>query len=248
VWLQWAQVLAQGLEVTLELTAVVSTCTILLSLVVASAALSEVKFFAKFSRIYCDVLRSIPLLPFLIFAYYGVGKDFAQIGLSTFWLTAVVFILVESGYQAEVFRGIFLSVAAGQWEAGRSLGLRWRQIVLRVLIPSCMPAILPVSVNAVVFILKDTSLASIVTLNEVTLAATTVVSTSFRPLQVYILLGGFYLAVVLPIMAFARLLEHRLQRTARKSGLTVGPPPGWRRDFARVLSTSRTRTSAGGTQ
>lgn len=248
MWLEWTQVLARGLVVTLELTAVVSVCTISFSLVIASTAVSEIRLLARASRIYCDVLRSIPLLPFLIFTDYGLGGDFAKVGITTFWLTSIVFILIESGYQAEIFRGIYLSMAAGQWDAGRSLGLRWHQIVLRVLTPSCMPALIPASVNAIVFILKDTSLASIVALNEVTLAATTLVSTTFKPLQVYVLLGGFYLAVALPIMILARVLERRLQRTAGKLGVPLGPKRGWRRDLARIRFTSQTGTPAGGTQ
>lgn len=221
MWAQWAHVLAQGLVITLELTAIVSVCTVLLSLLIASASVSELKPLARFCRFYSDLMRSIPLLPALIFVNYGLGEDFSGIGITTFWLACFVFVLIESGYQAEIYRAIFQSMAAGQWEAGRSLGLRWRQIVARLLLPSCLPALIPVSVNAIVLILKDTSLASVITVQELTLSANGLVSTSFAPLQVYTLLAGFYLVVVLPIMGLSQLLERRLMRGARRPGIML---------------------------
>jgi His/Glu/Gln/Arg/opine family amino acid ABC transporter permease subunit len=246
MWAQWAHVLASGLVVTLELTGVISVCTIVFSLLLASAAVSEIKPLARCCRLYSDVVRSIPLLPALIFVYYGLGRDFVQIGVNTFWLACLVFVLSESGYQAEIYRGIFRSMGAGQWEAGRSLGLRWRQIVTRVLLPSCLPAIIPVSVNAVVLILKDTSLASMITIQEVTLSANGLVSTSFQPLQVYILLAGFYLVVVLPIMGLSQLLERRLTRGARRPGIMLGTGfPGARRPVPLDLTDGKAAASAG---
>lgn len=234
MWAEWARVLAQGLVITLELTAVIAVCTIVLSLLIASTAVSELKLLSRLFRNYCDVMRSIPLLPALIFVNYGLGGDFVRLGITTFWLACIVFTLIESGYQAEIYRAIFQSMAAGQWEAGRSLGLRWRQIVWRVLLPSSMAAIIPVSVNAVVLILKDTSLASIITIQEVTLNANGLVSTSFQPLQVYILLAVFYLVVVLPIMGLAQLLERRLRRAPGGSRLLLNAEPGASPDLVQV--------------
>jgi His/Glu/Gln/Arg/opine family amino acid ABC transporter permease subunit len=215
MWSEWTHTLAGGLVATLELTAWVTVIGVLLSLALAACAFSEIRTVRWLSSLYSDVMRSIPLLPALVFVNFGIGSQLEDVGVTAFWVTCLVLILIESGYTTEVFRGIFKAMAAGQWEAARSLGMPWFQIVIRVLIPSALPALIPVSVNGLVLTLKDTSLASIVAFPEITLAATTAVSTSFQPLQVYILLGGFYLAISLPVMGIAVLLERRLKRAGQ---------------------------------
>ncbi|MGX7678650.1 amino acid ABC transporter permease [Jatrophihabitans sp. DSM 45814] len=228
----WFTTLLGALKITLELTAIVTAVGIVWSLVVAAATFSEVKAVARLARFYIDIMRSIPLLPALVSVNYGLGAELVRWNISTFWMVFFILVLIESGYTAEVYRGIFRAMPAGQWEAARSLGLSWTQIIIRVVIPVSVPALIPVSVNSFVFTLKDTSLASIVALPEVTLAATTLVSETFEPLKVYILLAVVYLGVSLPVMGLAWLLQRftgdrvswRRPRVPLRSAVVAGGP------------------------
>jgi His/Glu/Gln/Arg/opine family amino acid ABC transporter permease subunit len=216
VWQTWISSLSEGLQLTLELTLVISALTIALSLVIAATSTSEIRLVAHLGRLYTDVIRSVPLLPALIFVYYGLGGQLKDWGINTFWLVVVVFVVSESSYLGEVYRAIFETVAAGQLEAAKSLGLSWLKTNIRIVIPTSVPALLPVTVNGMVLILKDTSLASMVTLPELTLTATTTVSESFQPLPVYLILAGFYLVIVLPVTGLSSFLERRMQLPSRR--------------------------------
>lgn len=207
--LDWVVMMWPGFVVTLKLTAAIAVIKISMALLLAAGSFSDSKLISRGSRLYADLARSIPILPALFFVYYGLGDTAVDLGISTFWLICLVFVLLEGGYTVELYRGVFESISPGQWEAAHSLGLSWPVIILRIVIPAVGRPLIPVTVNVLVITLKDTSLASIVAMPEVTLAASNVVSETFTPMPVYLLLGVFYLAVAIPLIVVSSYLERR---------------------------------------
>jgi His/Glu/Gln/Arg/opine family amino acid ABC transporter permease subunit len=214
----WSSTLVVGLEVTLQLAFITGVLAILLSTLLAIMSISPSRLVRVVSGIYTDIFRSIPILALLLFLYYGLGPVVGQLGISGFWLAVAGLTLIESAYLGEVYRGALQSVGGAQWHAASSLGLSWPSTLALVILPQAVPAGIPGTVNIVIGIIKDSSLASLIAVPEVTQAASLLVSVTFRPLPIYTLLAGFYIAIILPLTAVAYGLE---KFVARRLGLHV---------------------------
>lgn len=231
----WFGYLGSGLIVTVELAALAGVLTICLSTVIAVASISPLRGAAMVTSIYTDLFRSIPLLALLIYIYFGLGPMASRVGVSTFWIAVLGLTLCESAYLAEVYRGGFQAIPSGQWEAASSLGLRWFSAFRLVVAPQAIPAGIPTTVNQIIYIIKDSSLASLIGVGEVTLSASVVVSQTFLPMQVYLVLAIIYLAVIIPLTLLAR----RLEAVSQVGGLGGGGAEG---EPARGVSASAAAT------
>jgi His/Glu/Gln/Arg/opine family amino acid ABC transporter permease subunit len=206
----WLAVLAGGLVVTLELTLLAAVSTIAWSTLLAIGNISPHRPVRLVAGLYCDLFRSIPLLALIIFMYYGLGGITARLGIPDLWLMVAALTLSESAYLSEIYRGGLLAIPQGQWEAAESLGLGWWGVLRLVVLPQALPPAVPSTLNMVIASIKDSSLASLIAVNEVTLVATTLVSETFEPMQVYLLLAVLYLALIVPIALLSHWLEFRL--------------------------------------
>jgi His/Glu/Gln/Arg/opine family amino acid ABC transporter permease subunit len=206
----WLAILVGGLIVTAKLTLFATSFTIAFSVLLAVCNISPWRFCRVLAGLYTDLLRSIPLLALLIFFYYGLGRVAAMFGISAFWLAVAGLTMSESAYLGEIYRGGLLAIAEGQWEAAASLGLGWASTVRLVVLPQALPPAVPSTLNMLIAIIKDSSLASLIAVNEVTLAATILVSQTFEPMQVYLVLALLYLALIVPMSLLARWLEARV--------------------------------------
>jgi His/Glu/Gln/Arg/opine family amino acid ABC transporter permease subunit len=208
--ISWLAILSGGLVVTLELSAVTALFTVAFSALLAVCRVSPLRWVRALASLYVDLFRSIPLLALLIFLYYGLGRVAVQFGVSGFWLVVAGLTLSESSYLGEVYRGGLLAIPQTQWEAAASLGLGWPSILWRVVLPQAVPSAIPATLNMLISIVKNSSLASLVAVSEVTLMATILVSNTFEPMQVYLLLALLYLAMIVPISLLSRWLETRV--------------------------------------
>jgi len=206
----WLAILSAGLVVTIELSLITTAFTVVLSAALALCRVSPWRPVRVFATLYADLFRSIPLLALLIFFYYGLGRVAVKFGISGFWLVVAGLTLSESAYLGEVYRGGLLAIPQTQWEAAISLGLGWPSTIWRVVLPQAVPSAIPSTVNMLISIIKNSSLASLVAVNEVTLVATIVVSNTFEPMQVYLVLALLYLAMIVPISLLSRWLETRV--------------------------------------
>lgn len=211
----WLALLAAGLIVTAELTVISAVLTVALSTLLAVAAISPWRAVRVPVRLYIDAFRSIPQLALLLFLYFGLGHLATKIGVGSFGLAVLGLVMSESAYLSEVYRGGLLAIPTSQWEAATSLGLPWHRIMRLVILPQAVPASVPGTVNMVIQLIKGSSLASLITVQEVTLAATLLVSQTFEPMSVYVLLGCMYLALIIPLT----LLAGWVSRALREEGL-----------------------------
>lgn len=210
--IDWMGFLAKGLVVTLQMAFFTAGLSVLLAASVAVARISNSRLARGAARLYTDLLRSIPLLALLLFGYFGVGPVVAPLGINAFWIAVVVLTLSESAYLAEVYRAALEAVTPRQWEAATSIGMGWRQTVRHIVLPQAVLPSIPTTVNVLVAIIKDSSLASLIAVGEMTLMATILVSNTFQPLEVYLVLALMYLAVIIPLTTLAAYSERVVER------------------------------------
>ena len=210
--LPWLGFLADGLRVTVALSLAIAVLSVALSTLVAILRVCPVRALRLTAVAFVDLFRSIPLLALLFFIFYGLGAYVVRLGISPFWLAVITLTVVESAYLAEVFRGTIESIPKSQWEAAASLGLGWVSTLRLIVVPQSLLPAIPSVLVLLVYVIKDSSLASLITVTEVTTSANILVSHTFRPFQVYMLLAAMYLAIIAPLT----LLGSRLETAIRK--------------------------------
>ena len=172
--------------------------------------LSKNKFFIYSNRIYIEFFRSIPLLVLLLWVYYGLPVIFG-ISLSAFFAGIISLSLSDSAFEAEIFRAGLQSIGIGQKDAAKSLGLNKYQEMRLIIFPQAIRVILPAIGNQFVYVLKMSSLVSIIGLADLTRKANELVVTEYRPLEIYTFLILEYLFLILIISYFIRKLENKLK-------------------------------------
>jgi octopine/nopaline transport system permease protein len=208
--------LLAGVPLTLQLTA----CSVVVGVVLAAglALLTRLGGIAGLvARAYIFVFRGSPLLVQIFLIYYGLGQ-FPAVRQSIlwpflrqpWWCALLALSLNTAAYGAEVIRGGLLAVPRGQIEAGRVCGMSTFGLYHRVIMPLALRQALPAYGNEVIIMVKSTSLASVITLMEVTGIAKGIISESFRALPVFACAAAIYLAINFSIAGVVRLLERRL--------------------------------------
>jgi His/Glu/Gln/Arg/opine family amino acid ABC transporter permease subunit len=208
----WWPVLWHGLLVTIEMVAICTVLTIPLALIAALGRISTHRWARTISATYVELMRGVPLLVLLVLVYFGAGSFLARSHISALVVAIVIITVNEAAYLAEVYRGAIASVSPGQWDAAASMGMTRTQALRLVVVPQAVTAAMPSTINEVIYLLKGSAMASIITVNELTNSGQSIVSMSFEPLQVYLWVGALYLAVAVPLTYAGRLVEHQVSR------------------------------------
>ncbi|EGR2185226.1 amino acid ABC transporter permease [Vibrio parahaemolyticus] len=180
-----------------------------IGLLVALPALSRSKLLIALNRIYVEVIRSIPVLVLLLWVYYGM-PTLLDVSLNHFWAGVIALTIAESAFMAEVFRGGIQAIARGQHEAAESIGLNYWQKMRLVILPQAFRHILPPLGNQFVYILKMSSLVSVIGLSDLTRRANELVVNEYLPLEIYTFLVLEYLVLILCVSQAVRWLERRV--------------------------------------
>lgn len=198
------------LEATIPLTAISFVVGLAIALVVALMRLSSVPGLSQLARVYTSLIRGTPLLVQLFLIFYGLPA----IGLTFPPYTAAViaFSLNVGGYAAEVIRAAILSVPKGQWEAASTIGMGYSTTLRRVILPQAARTAVPPLSNTLISLVKDTSLASVVLVTELTRVATIAAGAAFQFLPLYALAALYYWVVCLVLSFGQQRIEHRLER------------------------------------
>jgi polar amino acid transport system permease protein len=200
-------VLMGGLWVTVAIT----LCALLLSMILGLAwALLGASRFALLrgvSRAIINTVRGIPILVQLFYIYFVLPQ--LGITLNAFLAGVAGLGLAYSVYQAENFRAGFASVDRSLIEAAESLGMPHGMIVRRLILPLAIRVILPPLGNTSIMLLKDSSIASTITVAELTRQGQLLAVSTFKNMTVYTLVALLYLAMSLPLSFLTRRLERR---------------------------------------
>ena len=170
----------------------------------------------KFAYGYSYVFRGTPLLVQIFIIYFGLGQiEYLRSTIlwtvlkEPYWCAIIAFSLNTGAYTSEILRSAFQTITPGFIEAGKSLGLPNKIIFYKIQIPIAIKQSLPAYGNEIILMLKGTSLASTVTLMDLTGVAKYIISTTFKPIEVFIVAGGIYLFLTFLIHNLIKYLEKR---------------------------------------
>jgi polar amino acid transport system permease protein len=177
----------------------------------AMLALSRNTLLRAAARIYVEGVRSIPLLVLLLWVYYGLPVVLG-IQFGVFAAGVISLAVSDAAFEAEIFRAGIQSISRGQTEAAQSLGLNRWQTMRLIVLPQAIRRILPALGNQFVYVLKMSSLVSVIGFQELTRRANELTLVEYRPLEIYTFLVLEYLLLILLVSFLVRRLERRLAR------------------------------------
>ena len=202
--------LLSGLSTTIYISVVSIVTSAIIGFVVAIPSLAKNKFLTFINIGYVEIVRAIPLLVLILWIYYGL-PIMTGISFSPFVSGIIALSISESAFQAEIFRAGINSIKKAQWEAGSSLGLNFFKRLRLVIFPQAIKNILPALGNQFVYVLKMSSLVSIIGIGDLTRKANELVVSTYRPLEIYTFLILEYLVLILIVSYFVRKLEKKLK-------------------------------------
>jgi His/Glu/Gln/Arg/opine family amino acid ABC transporter permease subunit len=203
--------LLSGMGLTIYISVISIIISMVLGFVVAIPSLAKNKFLTYINIGYVEVVRAIPLLVLILWIYYGL-PIMTGLSFSPFVSGIIALAISESAFQAEIFRAGINSIKKAQWEAGSSLGLTFYKRLRLVILPQAIKNILPAMGNQFVYVLKMSSLVSIIGIADLTRKANELVVSTYRPLEIYTFLILEYLILILIVSFFVRKLEKRLKQ------------------------------------
>ena len=203
--------LLSGLTTTIYISVLSIVISMFLGLIVAIPSLAKNKFLTYINIGYVEIVRAVPLLVLILWIYYGL-PIMTGISFSPFVSGIIALAISESAFQAEIFRAGINSIKKAQWEAGSSLGLSFFKRLRLVILPQAIKNILPAIGNQFVYVLKMSSLVSIIGIGDLTRKANELVVTTYRPLEIYTFLILEYLVLILIVSFFVRKLEKNLKK------------------------------------
>jgi His/Glu/Gln/Arg/opine family amino acid ABC transporter permease subunit len=206
--------LLNGFGATILLSVIAAFLSMAIGLMVALPGMSSNRWIRLPSRIYIEFVRAIPMLPMLFWVFYGLPVVLKSMGINVsidaFWGAVITLAISDSAFTAEIYRSGIQSIAKGQTEAAKTVGLNYRQTMRYVILPQAIRRILPPLANQFIYIVKMSAFASVIGMQELTRRANELVVTEYRPLEIYTLLILEYLVLVLIISFFVRWLERKM--------------------------------------
>ena len=206
----WYLILAMRWTILLTLLALAGGGAI--GLVVAACAASGSALLRMIARGYVGLVQGIPLLAWLFIFYFGLSI----VGYSLpAWVAATLGFSVYAGaFLGEIWRGALISIPKTQWEAGRSIGLKFLEQLRYVIIPQAVRVAIPPTVGFTVQLIKNTSLAAVIGFVELTREGQLTTAATFQPFIVYLIVAVLYFSLCYPLTVYSKALE-RTRRVAR---------------------------------
>ena len=203
--------LISGITTTIYISTISIVIAMVVGLLVAIPAITKNKYLSYINVFYVEVVRSVPLLVLILWVYYGL-PILTGFSFSPFVSGIIALSISESAFMAEIFRGGINAIKKTQWEAATSLGLNFSKKLKLVILPQAFKVILPALGNQFVYVLKMSSLVSIIGISDLTRKANELVVSTYRPLEIYTFLILEYLILILIVSYFVRKLEKKLKK------------------------------------
>ena len=208
--------LLSAAAITLKLLSISLIVGLFIGLLFAILRLNKNIFINKFAYGYSYLFRGTPLLVQIFIIYFGLGQieylrtTFLWIILKEpYWCAIIAFALNTGAYTSEILRSAFQTIKPGFIEAGKSLGISNKIIFYKIQIPIAIRQSLPAYGNEIILMMKGTSLASTVTIMDLTGVAKYIISTTFKPIEVFIVAGGIYLFMTFIFHNIIKYLEKK---------------------------------------
>ena len=212
------QYLWKGLMTTLEITGVAVLLGLFLGFIVAIIRCTylktgKLKIPNILCRIYLTVIRGTPVVVQLLIIYFVV---FASVNVSKTLVAIIAFGINSGAYVAEIVRGGIMSIDNGQMEAGRSLGLNYWQTMVYIIMPQALKTVLPALANECIVLLKETSVAGYIAIEDLTKGGDIIRSQTFSPFLPLLAVAVIYLVMVMLLTFLVGKLERRLSANDKR--------------------------------
>ena len=207
-----AVLFAQGLFITIELGVLTVVFGALLGAVLGAIRASDLSWLQGPIALYVEVMRSIPLLVFLFVAYYGLPIVLGINSLSPLTSAIVAMSLHNAAYTSQIVRAGLEAVPRGQWEAARALNLSYADAMRRVILPQALRVIVPPFTLQSIGTFKDTSVASVIGLIDITNNALVIRGNTGSNWDVFAVLALLYFLICASVGAIGHAVEKRLDR------------------------------------
>lgn len=204
-------VFAQGALVTIGLTLFAVVLGTAFGVALAFLKKSRNPILSYIAKIYIEFFRAIPILVLLIWIFYVVPILFDW-RISAFIAAALALSLNLAAFVAETVRAGLESIPRNQFESGLVLGMTSRQAMRKIIMPQAVRNMIPNLMGLYITGLKNSSLASVIAVNELLHRSNILISETFRPLEIYTTVAVVYLIIVLPLVYLSRWVEHRLAK------------------------------------
>ena len=218
LFLKWLPKLIQGATLTLELTALSVIAGLIVAIPLGIARSSKLWYVRSLPYAYIFFFRGTPLLIQLFLVYYGLGQFEAvresvlwPYLRSPFWCAVITMTLHTAAYIAEILRGAIQAIPPGEIEAARALGMSRFKTLVHIVMPRAARIGLPAYSNEVILMLKASSLASTVTLLELTGMTRTIISRTYQTVDMFLIAGVIYLVMSFVLIQGFKLLERWLR-------------------------------------
>ncbi len=202
--------LLKGLQMTLILTVVSLVIACILGIIFGLMRVSHLKVLRAIGVIYVDIFRGTPLIVQAFFIYFGIpaALDFR---ISAVAAGIITLSLNAGAYMAEIVRGGIESVDKGQMEAARSLGLPYKKAMAKVILPQAIRLMIPSIINQFIITLKDTSILSIIGINELTQSGKIIIARNLESFQMWLIVGFIYFIIIMILTKVSNRMERKIQ-------------------------------------
>jgi len=214
-WPNWGPQIYAAIWVTIKLTVASFALAIVLGLLLALGKMSPVRPLRALCTAYVEVARGIPVLAILFLLYFGLVP--LGIVFDAFTAGVIGLGMGSAGYIAEVFRAGIQAIHKGQREAALAVGMTPMMTFRHIILPQAIRIILPPLLNMLIILLKDTSICSLISTEELTLRAKDLAMMSFLPMHLFLLAGVIYFFLAWPLSIATRRVEKLMQRGRRQT-------------------------------
>lgn len=204
-------VFLQGALVTLWLTLIAVILGTILGVIVAFMKRSRYKVVSWFAKAYIELFRAVPILVLLIWVFYVV-PILCNWRVSAFTAAILALSVNLSAFVAETVRAAIESIPNSQYESGLALGMTNPQIMFHIIVPQAVRNMVPNLMGLYISQLKNSSLASVIAVNELLHRSNILISETYRPLEIYTTVAVIYTAIILPLVWLSRVVEHHLAK------------------------------------
>ena len=202
------KILIPGIKITIPLTLLSFALSLVIGLLLALVQVANIKVLRQIARFYIWVFRGTPLIVQLFIVFFGLPN--VGIVLDAFPAAVLAFGLNLGAYNAEVFRSAILAIPKGQLEAAYMIGLNYPQAMVRVILPQSFPVAFPNLFNNLISLLKDTALASSITVIDLFTTAQQIAARTYEPFALYLEAAFIYLIFSTLLTWLQRYLEKKL--------------------------------------
>jgi polar amino acid transport system permease protein len=205
-----------GIYMTLKLTMVSFVFILVVGMIMGVFRVSNVAILKGIASTYVEIVRGVPVLVWLLWIYFGLpvlfqdGLGLKNARISGFPAAVVAFTFAYGAYMTEIFRAGIQSISKGQMEASRSLGMNYLQAMRYIILPQALRVVLPPVSNEFVTLLKDSSLVSILGLEDLTRRGREYVGRTFESFATYLVVALLYLILTVFFTRVTTAIERRL--------------------------------------